>query len=206
MTKVTATVAEEIRGARASGLAAREIATLLGIHIRTVFRTLSGENCRYEKEPIAKRFERKVQRGARGACHEWLATKNRAGYGVFGIWKDGSSTTVLAHRFAFELAGGEIPAGLQVRHKCDNPGCCNPAHLEVGTHQDNMRDMVERNRVGYGTVTGERGYNQLTAAKVKAIRRAHASGATQASLADKYGVSGPTIHHVVHRKRWKHVL
>ena len=50
------------------------------------------------------------------------------------------------HRIAFVLGKGAIPKGMMVRHKCDNPPCCNPYHLEAGTSRDNVRDMHERGR------------------------------------------------------------
>ena len=51
-----------------------------------------------------------------------------------------------AHRMAYEVAKGDIPEGMHILHSCDNPKCCNPAHLRPGTHQENMDDMQARGR------------------------------------------------------------
>lgn len=71
-------------------------------------------------------------------CWEWLGVKDANGYGVF------SSKTLprLAHRAVWTALKGEITIGLFICHKCNNPSCCNPAHLYVGTHQDNMNDRA----------------------------------------------------------------
>lgn len=80
------------------------------------------------------------------SCLCWSAARSKAGYGVFRL--DGKN--VLAHRLAYCDANGLVPAdikGLEVRHKCDNPPCFNPDHLEIGTHGDNMRDASRRGRM-----------------------------------------------------------
>jgi hypothetical protein len=96
---------------------------------------------------IECRFWSKVDSSAGpDACWPWLA-KARAqsgeGYGNFAI-RNGKY--VHAHRFAWQLTNGPIPSGLQGCHKCDNPLCCNPRHLFLGTHQDNMDDMHAKGR------------------------------------------------------------
>lgn len=73
-------------------------------------------------------------------CHEWQSTLHRTGYGKF--WFNGKQ--VPAHRVAYLLQVGEIPAGLWVLHRCDNRKCVNPEHLYTGTAKQNVRDKVDR--------------------------------------------------------------
>lgn len=82
----------------------------------------------------------------RGAeeCWEWHAGRNRYGYGNFKC----KGKTISAHRLAWSLTHGEIPPGLCVCHKCDNPPCCNPAHLFLETSKGNTRDSVSKGRIG----------------------------------------------------------
>lgn len=82
----------------------------------------------------------KVTLGIRG-CWKWRGAKD-GGYGVFKLL----GRTVAAHRVAYAFVHGDIPDGLVVRHKCHTPPCCNPTHLETGTHADNVRDRVLRDR------------------------------------------------------------
>lgn len=77
-----------------------------------------------------------------GRCWLWRGGRSGTGYGVVGI--NGRSLSV--HRLVYEWTYGEIPAGMVVMHACDVPACCNPAHLRVGTHTDNGRDMVAKGR------------------------------------------------------------
>ena len=86
-------------------------------------------------------------------CWEWSGARSRNGYGKMAY---GNGTTAGSHRVSYEVHRGPIPDGLFVRHKCDNPPCINPDHLELGTPADNSRDMVERNRTR-GYVTGRYG-------------------------------------------------
>ena len=90
---------------------------------------------------VAERFWAKVDVQDFWSCWEWTAAK-MYGYGRFSVQRGLSSRK--AHRVAYWLTHGEWPN--VCRHKCDNPGCVNPLHLEDGTLADNNRDMAERNR------------------------------------------------------------
>ena len=80
-------------------------------------------------------------------CWEWIGWKNYLGYGRFSYRVDRAvPISVSAHRYSFESTHGPIPPGLVVRHKCDNPSCVNPAHLELVMQADNQRDKKERGR------------------------------------------------------------
>ena len=95
-------------------------------------------------------YERVMSRTAPGpdGCIEYQGTRGRFGYGQTRIGSriDGTRRSVKVHRLVWEEHHGPIPEGLVVRHKCDNPPCCNIEHLEIGTQQDNIRDKVERGR------------------------------------------------------------
>ena len=95
--------------------------------------------------PIAERLAAKVRRGGPDDCWPWEGRTVGAGYGTIGIGRRGEGS-MLAHRLAWVLERGPIPKGLNVLHSCDNPPCCNPAHLFLGTQGDNMRDMAAKGR------------------------------------------------------------
>lgn len=89
-------------------------------------------------------FDDMVDRsGGPEACWPWLWRRDSAGYG-YGYDGDGPGDG--AHRVAYRRAKGPIPKGQVVRHSCDNPPCCNPLHLSLGTYTDNLRDARERAR------------------------------------------------------------
>jgi len=106
-----------------------------------------------------------------------------------------------AHRFAYELFVGAVPARQLVRHTCDNQKCVNPEHLIPGTHKDNMKDMVVRGREAH--LRGEtHGMAKLTAKDVRAIR---ANGGPYKKIAASFGVSGTLIGLIKRRRIWKHI-
>ncbi len=97
------------------------------------------------RTPIANRFWRNVnQSDEQNGCWPWTASHDQDGYGI--TWDTDKQRLVRAHRAAWELANSPVPAGLGVLHRCDRPECCRPSHLFLGTHQDNMDDMVRKGR------------------------------------------------------------
>jgi HNH endonuclease len=136
-------------------------------------------------------------------CWLWTAGTRGHGYGLFRAVP--GETMKMAHRFSWELANGPIPEGVGVLHNCpdgDNPLCVNPAHLFLGTQIDNMRDCSEKGRMPRGE---QRHAAKLTATAVVRIRELAESGRSMQSLAREYGVSGPTVQAIVHRRKWRWV-
>ena len=107
------------------------------------------------------RFWSKVDAAPSDCCWEWLACKTH-GYGRFGY----QGKMCQAHRVAYQLAKGIIPEGMVVRHTCDNPACCNPNHLVLGTQQDNINDMDQRERRAKGITHGQ---SKLTDDQVRQV-------------------------------------
>jgi hypothetical protein len=79
-----------------------------------------------------------------GECWEWKLSRHDKGYGIICVNSNGSCKRV--HRVSYESYIGPIPKGMMVCHTCDNPPCCNPAHLWLGTNQDNVSDMISKGR------------------------------------------------------------
>jgi len=131
------------------------------------------------------RFLEKVTILGKDECWEWSGAKKAAGYGSFRVGRK----TRASHRVAYLLSHGSIPEGSLVRHACDNPKCCNPAHLETGTQSDNMRDMSERKR------TRGQLLSEVDAAEIRRIYLE--DGITQVDIAMRYGVTKSTISSIV---------
>lgn len=133
-------------------------------------------------------------------CWVWrLATRGAQGYGTT-TWQD---RTYATHRLAWELTHGAIPAGMLVCHRCDNPPCCRPDHLFLGTPRDNMQDMIAKGRARWVGLRGEQtGRALLTEDRVRMVRRRHAEGETMAALARELRVSFGAIRGIVHRLNW----
>lgn len=154
------------------------------------------------------RFWSKVDIKGQDDCWEWHGA-NANGYGRLrvGSLRDGTRRLIIAHRFAYESEYGPIPDGMLVCHHCDNPPCCNPRHLFVGTIADNNRDKSEKGRYVSPACKGmHNGRSKLTDDDVREIRRAYASKEMGGyRLAAKYGVSDAVIYSILRNKRWTHV-
>lgn len=136
---------------------------------------------------------------AGSGCWEWRGAFAHFGHGKV-TWL---GRAVHAHRVAWELRHGPVPAGIIVRHKCDNPPCCNPDHLELGTLADNNADRVKRGRSRPSR--GESTHNaKLTEDAVRHIRR-NPLGRSNAELAMELGVSMATVSTAATGATWGHV-
>lgn len=110
----------------------------------------------------------------------------------------------LAHRFSWEITFGPIPDGLHVMHKCDVGRCVNPAHLTLGTHQENIKDRDNKGR--QRSPKGQDSpHAKLLNADVIEIRKRFAAGETQSHLAREFGVTPAAIYYIVNRKTYKHI-
>lgn len=145
-----------------------------------------------------KDFWARVKVGAADACWPWLGGSGNNGYGVLRY----AGRLWLAHRLAYTLTHG-TPPRFHVCHTCDNPACCNPAHLFDGTDRDNVHDALAKGRMARGERSGPA---RLTEEQVREIRRTYVPGEmSYAALARRYGVAMVTIHHIVVGNTWRHV-
>lgn len=162
-------------------------------------------------EPDTARFWKYVEKRGPDECWPWKGTmseKGPYGYGVLNV----KHAIFLAHRISYALCNGD-PSGLCVCHSCDNPPCCNPAHLFLGTQIDNMLDMNKKGRHASGeflkarlhSPRGEQhGNSKLTAAQVSMIRFSyHHLHMRQAHIAASYGICQQQVSHIVTEKHWK---
>jgi hypothetical protein len=123
-----------------------------------------------ELEYIKKRAKVNHENG----CWEWALYIDKRGYGELKM--PGTRVNKRAHRVAYEARFGDIPKGLFVCHKCDNPKCVNPDHLFVGTHQDNMDDMMKKNRHARAKTFLGKKHKESSKAKIGAANSIHQKG------------------------------
>jgi hypothetical protein len=132
-------------------------------------------------------------------CWPWTGRLDAKGYGFIKVY----DTTTRVHRVAWVLAHGAWPpAGQVVRHTCDNPPCCNPQHLVLGTVADNVRDCIQRGRRARGDRIWK---TRLTEDDVRVIRGRVGAGERAADVAVDYGVTRQSIARIAERRTWGHV-
>jgi hypothetical protein len=147
---------------------------------------------------------KRVLKGEPDECWEWQGSRfnDDMGYGQMKV--NGFNCRV--HRVAYESHYGEHPGVRQVLHACDNPICCNPAHLRLGSPADNMADKVKRGRWKGGAPRGVgNGRAKLNPQKVIEIRQRLAANeyTTLKALAMEYGISKTTIRGIRDGIIWK---
>lgn len=139
------------------------------------------------------------------SCIDWPGCRTRAGYGRV--------RDLYVHRFVWELFNGPIPPGLNVLHRCDRPPCVNPRHLFLGTHGDNMHDMIAKGRACDELKARPGAFNgnsKLSEADVLAIRQRYIprrpkQRSNLRALAAEFGVSDSTLWHIARRITWRHL-
>lgn len=146
---------------------------------------------------LADRMNSKTTKGQPGDCWIWTGSRDTSGYGIIRI--EGRLTH--AHRAAYESTHGLISGGV-VMHSCDNRACVNPAHLSVGSHQDNYDDMVRKGR-RRNAKRASHPKAKLSEADVAAIRARHTAKVSYTSTAEMFGVNRSTITRIVKRENWR---
>lgn len=124
------------------------------------------------------------------------------GDGYIRVRVNGKNTRL--HRYLYEKKYGKIPDNMVIRHKCDNPGCCNINHLELGTQLDNINDMIKRNRLYKGEKPILRGTNNnANKLSEKDVLDIYLSDLSYSKLAEKYKVSKTNIYYIKKQYQWK---
>ena len=149
-------------------------------------------------------FEKFVAKNLDG-CDIWngaTAGAKRTGHGSF--WFEGRMQK--AHRVAWRLYCGDIPDGMCVCHRCDVPLCVNPAHLFLGTQQENIADMVNKGRQQRVPRPGAKNTQaKITERDVREIRAQFAAGQPVNTICATYRLSETQVRRIGHRQRWASV-
>lgn len=158
-------------------------------------------------------FWARVDRRGPDECWLWTGPFHSAGYGKLGYQgKDWN-----AHKLAWVLTNGPVVGELCVCHRCDNPPCCNPGHMFLGSRAENRQDCVAKGRHAQGDGTSARLYPELvprgeghgravlTEVQVIEIRARRREGATIDALAAHYGIGRSQVFRIGRREAWKHV-
>lgn len=151
--------------------------------------------------PVGKiKFWPRVNVSGPGDCWEWQSCKDSSGYGNLRV----EGKVIHAHRLAYIFKHGLIPLGLSVCHRCDNPPCCNPSHLFLGTQVDNNHDRDNKGRTSKGELSGK---VKLKKQQVLEIVELFATGKyTRRELATKFNISRPTIYRITTKTTWRHLF
>ncbi len=146
-----------------------------------------------------ERFTEKYTINTATGCWEWAGAKDKHGYGRF--YNDGRNA--MAHRVSFELKTGiTLNKEQHIMHSCDNPCCVNPAHLSIGDHKANMRDMASKGRAYHpsGEANGRAKINETQARIIRRIQ-----GMSLQAIGDLFGLSYKAVHYIRIGKRWAYL-
>jgi len=156
-----------------------------------------------------KRFFEKVAIKAGNECWEWQGSRLKSGYGQTRA----GTRMELTHRMMYIQTVGEIPKGMVIMHTCDNPPCCNPNHLKLGTYKDNAQDMIQKGRSVYTPMSGESNPNvTVSAEQVAEIRLLYKgvqhktrpkTGPTLKELAVRFKIGISQVKRIISNESWK---
>jgi hypothetical protein len=150
---------------------------------------------------IKYRFELGFDKGLENECWNWKKSKNKKGYGQFGI---GHGTCYPAHRISYELYIGKIPRNMLVCHSCDNPSCVNPSHLWLGTIQQNNIDRDNKGRFVKQIGINHPGC-KLTEEIVREIKKRIKTGEPMTYIARDLNINYSTIANIKYGSAWNHI-
>lgn len=163
--------------------------------LRTGCKSAVGLSRSEFNKTLLRRFKSKCGAADLHGCIPWLGHRTVKGYGCLTYSKDHRKTT--AHRIAWVLEQGDIAPEVLVLHKCDNPSCVNVEHMFLGSAQENMDDMVRKQRHSWLERTP---WQKLNTHDVKRIRDLRQAGQTQQAVADQLGISRTLISLIEHGK------
>jgi hypothetical protein len=149
-------------------------------------------------EPLIYRFLKYVEIG--DGCWIWKGPLTDDGYGQLHEKKH--KRIVLAHRLAWELFVGPIPDAMCVLHHCDNPPCCNPKDLFLGTRVGNIRDMVSKGRQPMGSRHGRHKITEVTAREILALKESELTGVQVAKM---FSLTQASVYFIWNRQTWRHI-
>jgi len=156
--------------------------------------------CKYSDNNVNKFWSRIIIPEDLTNCWIYSGTETNSGHGMFWAGKN-----ILAHRFSWEFYNGEIPKGKLVLHDCDIPNCINPSHLYLGTHQDNMDDMVNRDRSCYGSLSGKSILTENIV--IDMITRIYNDEFKDVNhIAEIFNISPENIRDILNGRTWNHIL
>jgi len=148
-----------------------------------------------------KHFYRFISRikASEDGCWEWSRGKISTGYGLYSV----GYKRYYTHRLSYELFVGPIPESKHVLHSCDNPPCCNPEHLSVGTPLDNTNDAITKGRLD--NKGSKNGRSKLTESIVLEIRNTYTKDTNIIDISNKYEITTATCRAILRGSLWKHV-